>query len=855
MWVNGYVVFMRYITIIFLILLTTNVRAANYYFSSQAGDDSRSSSQAQNALTPWKTLNKLNSFISNLQPGDSVLFKRGETFYGSIKVNKSGSPSLPFVFSAYGTGEKPIISGLTSLTGWVNLGNGIWESSPCIAAGAKINVLLLNGSEVPMGRYPNLDAPNKGFLTYSSHNGNTSISDNTLNASPNWTGATLVVRKERWTFDRSLITSHSGPTLTYTAQTSYSPTDGFGYFIENNINTLDEVGEWYYNPATKKVDMYFGNNAPPANIQVSTVDNLAFLKYYDNISFNNISFKGSNLNMFELGGQQNITINNCDLQYAGIDAVYGFSLTNFTIVNSSITNANNNAIFMAYNCKLNTIKNNTIRKTGLSMGMGDAVNYNTLSGISTGGAGVNSCPNTTIEGNVIDSTGYNAVSFVGDNTIIKNNFITNFCITKDDGGGIYTNKGTSDTYVYSGSQVTGNIILNGQSSPQGTANPSQSLTWGIYLDDNSQGITITGNTAANMPNGGIFLHNAHDIKVQQNTLYNNAVQLQLTHDNSVNSALYNNTITGNVLFAKLGSQLSGQYGTINNDIPNFGNFDQNYYDRPLDNSLVINTRQFINSTNASNVSMSLSSWKSVFTKDLNSTPPVLKIPPYIVNQVTGSNLFANGTFNSNISGAGAYSAAGNFGIAWDGNTLDGGTLKSSFNSVSLNPGFGSVSINIGAVTAGKTYRLKFSMLGSNNNTAITTYLRKTTSGYNDLSQRLAVTLTGTRQENEFIFAATASDSNASILFDIPEQSSAVYFDNIQFDIVDATQTDPNKYISFFYNNTYAAKTFALAAAGTDVFGNNYKDTVTIQPFQSAVIVSNLVDCPVPIAKPVIVSAQ
>ena len=57
--------------------------AAKYYFSSQSGDDSRTSLQAQNPATPWKTLNKLNTFM-NLQPGDSVLFKRGETFYGTL---------------------------------------------------------------------------------------------------------------------------------------------------------------------------------------------------------------------------------------------------------------------------------------------------------------------------------------------------------------------------------------------------------------------------------------------------------------------------------------------------------------------------------------------------------------------------------------------------------------------------------------------------------------------------------------------------------------------------------------------------------------------------------------------------
>jgi hypothetical protein len=54
--------------------------AANYYFSSSQGDDSRSSSQAQNPSTPWRSISKLNSWFPNLQPSDHVYFKCGEPF-------------------------------------------------------------------------------------------------------------------------------------------------------------------------------------------------------------------------------------------------------------------------------------------------------------------------------------------------------------------------------------------------------------------------------------------------------------------------------------------------------------------------------------------------------------------------------------------------------------------------------------------------------------------------------------------------------------------------------------------------------------------------------------------------------
>ena len=87
-------------------------QAATYYFSSSSGDDSRSASQAQNSSTPWRTINKLNAIFSTLKPGDRVLFKRGDTFYGTIEVSESGSPGNPIVISAYDSGPLPVITSL-----------------------------------------------------------------------------------------------------------------------------------------------------------------------------------------------------------------------------------------------------------------------------------------------------------------------------------------------------------------------------------------------------------------------------------------------------------------------------------------------------------------------------------------------------------------------------------------------------------------------------------------------------------------------------------------------------------------------------------------------------------------------
>ncbi len=112
-----------------LVHLAVVVNAATYYFSSGSGDDSRTTTQAQSSSTPWRTIGKLNAIMTTLRPGDMVLFKRGDVFDGAINVTVSGANGQPITFSAYGTGNKPVINGFSTLTGWSQVRSNVWEAS------------------------------------------------------------------------------------------------------------------------------------------------------------------------------------------------------------------------------------------------------------------------------------------------------------------------------------------------------------------------------------------------------------------------------------------------------------------------------------------------------------------------------------------------------------------------------------------------------------------------------------------------------------------------------------------------------------------------------------------------------
>ena len=82
----------------------------NFYLSS-IGNDSNNGTKDN----PWKSLSKLSS--KQLSPGDSIFFKKGESFYGHLVVNGSGSADKPIVFTSYGSGNQPIISGSVGVGG------------------------------------------------------------------------------------------------------------------------------------------------------------------------------------------------------------------------------------------------------------------------------------------------------------------------------------------------------------------------------------------------------------------------------------------------------------------------------------------------------------------------------------------------------------------------------------------------------------------------------------------------------------------------------------------------------------------------------------------------------------------
>ncbi len=104
------------------LFITWAGNAKNYYVSN-SGNDSNTGTAPE---TAWQSINKVNR--STFMPGDSILFKRGDTWDKDLIVPSSGIAGNPITISAYGEGDAPKFYGLKYQKNWEHKGGNLYAT-------------------------------------------------------------------------------------------------------------------------------------------------------------------------------------------------------------------------------------------------------------------------------------------------------------------------------------------------------------------------------------------------------------------------------------------------------------------------------------------------------------------------------------------------------------------------------------------------------------------------------------------------------------------------------------------------------------------------------------------------------
>ncbi|MBK3517093.1 T9SS type A sorting domain-containing protein [Carboxylicivirga marina] len=267
--------------------------AKNYYVSNNGNDSNDGLSEA----TPWLTLAKVNEAAERankdgyLEPGDKILFRKGDTFVGQLILWCSGTEGNPIEISSYGEGELPILTGVGA-----NLGNNNDGDAIEVVKITNANHLLLTELWITNDRQVGLGWQGSGNSSYG-----------------------ILVKANKWGGISQGLTFRN-----------LKITDVFG------VDMIDWEGKFtldYYNAK----GIFFDSNADEDGVEVGIHDVLIEDCYFYNLGSTAISARNlnpSNNPVSEEGRNQNFVIRNNTFEQLGGDGVVFASVCNGLVENN-----------------------------------------------------------------------------------------------------------------------------------------------------------------------------------------------------------------------------------------------------------------------------------------------------------------------------------------------------------------------------------------------------------------------------------------------------------------------------------------------------------------------------------------
>lgn len=763
---NSYRFFIALLCLGLSILPIKQTKAVTFYFSAAEGDDSRPFIVAKNPATPWKTLKKFNEISANLAPGDSVSFKRGEKFFGQLLLRKSGTKQKPIVITSYGEGNAPEIHGWEQLETPEDSGQQqyIYDLSGInFNSDQKVQTVSVGGVLMEKGRYPNDD-----FLRYQATENEKLILSKNSEQLSRFANAEIVLRKNEWIFDKGRILQVDQQGIFFENQTSYKPTNDYGFFIQDHSETLDRHGEWFHDKIANRLIVFIDRNIlpEPSSVKISTVDHLVTnktnVKY---VTIQGLKFTGSRKSIINLTEGAHISIVDCTIEAAGEDGIYITNVPHVTISGNTINSAFGNGIFLRYGTPCAVIENNDISKINLFAGMGNP-------GDQVGVGIYCRSDSSYILGNTLKDIGYSGIFFGGNHTTVEKNLVDGFCLTKNDGGGIYTYEGKRNLN-YINRVVQSNTILNGKGTRKGnkyTNSIEHPQVEGIYIDDNASGIAITDNVVATVSRNGINLHNARQISLTQNSVIDCANLLSFSDDN-LGDPIKDVFVQKNKLITTSSSQqaikISGKSANLMEQIT----FSGNIFNFPETSELMLQLNDAF---------ISLKDWLKYDPNYAAISYPLSDITRArsVVTTPKGTNLILQKRDISALN-----------------KDCEIGTGTEGLYFTTREPLSG-VKIAVGKITDDHGYSLKIKG-SAESEVLVRVYLRNAGSPWSSVSETQIITLSPRIQEKTVNFFSTVSSDNTVVMLKVEKPSGKIHMNELTWIEEDTNYSKPS--VSFKTN--------------------------------------------------------
>ncbi len=329
-----------YLAALILVTSAVNAFAQASYYVSPSGDDSNSGTLA----APFKTIAKARDVVRSTKgnmTGDISVYLRGGTYFLTspleFNVNDGGTNGHQVIYKAY-TGEIPVISGATQVTGWTLDKANVYKAT--LDRDTKLRSLIVNGVRAQMTTSQDItldpkvvatwgNFPVKGTEPWAQTSGQgfdgvrfpaaqvgvyTNPSDVELEWAWQWCANSACVR-DMTTENGFTIVKMQQPYGAIASKLRWCPlgtTDkGTVYVVRNAYELMNKPGDFYFNRATKTLYYYSrGEDMNTATVFAPLSEGL--IKIYgtstssrvQNLQFYGITFQHDHFLLTDVGGSR-----------------------------------------------------------------------------------------------------------------------------------------------------------------------------------------------------------------------------------------------------------------------------------------------------------------------------------------------------------------------------------------------------------------------------------------------------------------------------------------------------------------------------------------------------------------------
>lgn len=530
----------------------TTFTGRGYYFDSALGNDTN----AGTLEAPFRSFAPIAGL--KLAPGDALLLRCGSVWRSTLELTTTQAPNGGVVIGGYGdcsATRRPIIraSDWVSNVGWTLAGDpkGPIHTRPWTTGAQR---LFLNGIPLTPARYPNFGGIGAEFALVASVSladartaFTVSAADRAVFADKDMVGATIYLKNSQWETTPATVTAYDPATgkLTMNRSMGFTIQPGSGYILEGKRWMLDAPGEWHHDAAAGQLALWTPTGASPATLTGLEASWRSFgilLKWMPDVRVELVQLEQQEVDSLELTETPNVAVRDVVVRHARELGISALTAPGASIVDSIVEGAGDTGIVTRESDNAQVLRNH-VRDTG---GFGRA--GPTDSAIAVFGQG------SRVEGNLIERSAHHGIRFANRaGTVVRGNTVVRICQRFADCAGIYTYTGGSallmpTSFVAAGT-VEDNVVVSARSNTEGCGYSCVNMAHGIYLDELTAGVTVSGNTVSEVEIGIGILNASHN-RVRGNTVRNaSAAAFRGTRTRSESVVLRGNRVENNSFFA------------------------------------------------------------------------------------------------------------------------------------------------------------------------------------------------------------------------------------------------------------------------------------------------------------------